>query len=452
MKRRNRRTLTGVCASILLIIYLLPHAAAADEQNPQPYLISVKDTGAVGNGTTNDTAAFHKALELAADQPNGAVVTIPPGTYLMDLDDPLLVTSNIKVVGVGNPVLKFTRFPGGEEFGYEAFWLSGNQITLEGITIDANNLLIRGVGVHTGSKDIQIKNCTIMQITQPSNPDHPNYNALLSGILIYGNTNRVTIENSNISHISAIHPNPIARGILVWAEPGQPYARNVNITGNTFSYITPREDADAIYFDKAKDGTPETNSLIQNNQIHHVGKRGIKIAAPGVTIKNNHITNSYNGDNHYRFYPIVDPIPQDMFSGISVYASHVTVTGNVIDGIGSYYAAIEADLDLLTDIIIEKNTISNGATADYSDSNGIRLGNIINFKVADNRIINMKSGIFSPIDSKQSGIISNNTISNVRYGILFLDPKQAYQVSKVKVENNKIAANQNRILSLPNLD
>jgi hypothetical protein len=64
----------------------------------------------------------------------------------------------------------------------------------------------------------------------------------------------------------------------------------------------------------------------------------------------------------------------------------------------------------------------------------------------------MKSGIFSPIDSKQSGIISNNTISNVRYGILFLDPKQAYQASKVKVENNKIAANQNRILSLPNLD
>jgi nitrous oxidase accessory protein NosD len=135
-----------------------------------------------------------------------------------------------------------------------------------------------------------------------------------------------------------------------------------------------------------------------------------------------------------------------------VYASHVQVTNNTVDGVGSYYSAIEADMGSLTDIVIENNKISNGANTDLTDTNGIRLGSIRNFKIANNTISNMRSGIFSPISQSQSGIISNNTITNVEYGILFLAPTMSYTESKVQVKDNKIKANQDRILSLANLD
>ncbi|MNO16704.1 Pectate lyase superfamily protein [compost metagenome] len=426
-------------------------AAEASGTGNIPNLINVKSTGAAGDGATNDTKAFITALEMAAARPGGAKVIVPQGTYLIDLEDPLYVKGNVQVIGKGAPTLKFVNFSSDpDQYGYEAFYVSGNNIAIDGIIVDGNESLIRGIGVHTGSRNIKISGCTIKNITQAENSELPQYSALISGILIYGNTQNVTVYNSTITNISAIHENPIARGILVWSEPNQPFAQNVRILKNNFSYITPREDADAIYFDKTPENTPKSNSLIQGNQIHHVGKRGIKIAAPGVTVKSNHITNSYNGNNYYLF-PNSNPLPQDMFSAISVYASHVNVTGNLIDGIGSYYAAIEADLGILTNITIEKNSISNGHQANIEDTNGIRLGQIRNFIVTDNSISNMRSGIFSPIDTSQSGSISSNTISNVEYGILFVAPEISYQTSNVEVKNNTITSRQDHILSLPNL-
>ncbi|MCM3041076.1 right-handed parallel beta-helix repeat-containing protein [Paenibacillus motobuensis] len=442
---------------VLLIImtfcYLIPASGSAlAAEQTAPFTINVKDAGAKGDGIANDTEAFLSALETVAEKPGGGKVLVPEGTYLIDLDEPLRVESHVQVIGKGKPVLKFTRLSSSASFGYEAFWITGQHIRIDGIHIDGNHKLIRGIGVHTGSKDVTITNSSIKNITQSDDPKLPQYNALISGILIYGNTERITIQQSTITGISAIHSNPIARGILVWSEPEQPFARNVKIINNIFSHITPREDADAIYFDKTPAGTSRSDSLIQGNRIHHVAKRGIKIATPGVTVKDNHITNSYNGDNPYRFFPVQDPIPQDMFAAISVYASHVQVTNNTIDGVGSYYSAIEADMGSLTDIVIENNKISNGANTDLTDTNGIRLGSIRNFKIANNTISNMRSGIFSPISQSQSGIISNNTISNVEYGILFLAPTMSYTESKVQVKDNKIKANQARILSLANLD
>lgn len=443
--------LLTVIFSGYILILSHSYSAHASQAQSSSYTIYVTDTGAVGDGATDDTEAFVTALEEAALHPGGATVIIPSGTYLINLEDPLYVKSNVQVIGKGLPTLKFVNFSKNpNQFGYEAFYVIGDNITIDGVVIDGNSLLIRGIGVHTGSTNIKISTCTIKNITQAADPKLPQYSALISAILIYGNTSNVTVYNSTITNISAIHENPIARGILVWNEPNQPFAQNVRIIKNQFSYITPREDADAIYFDKTPDHTDKSNSLISGNRIHHVGKRGIKIAAPGVTVQNNHITNSYNGDNYYLF-PTDNPLPQDMFSAISVYASHVHVTGNLIDGIGSYYAAIEADLGILSHIKIEKNRISNGNKANIRDTNGIRLGQIRNFQVSENYISNMRSGILSPIDISQSGSIYSNIISNVDYGILFVAPDISYTASKVIVKNNTITSREDHILSLPHL-
>ena len=58
---------------------------------------SVKDFGAVGNGTTDDTAAIQKALNAF---PDGGTLYIPPGIYL--ITSPLTITSCLTIIGAGN--------------------------------------------------------------------------------------------------------------------------------------------------------------------------------------------------------------------------------------------------------------------------------------------------------------------------------------------------------------
>lgn len=65
----------------LLFILLTASAcqAVADESG---YSFNVREYGAVGDGTTDDTAAFQKAMDACAEQ-GGGVVTVPTGQYLI---------------------------------------------------------------------------------------------------------------------------------------------------------------------------------------------------------------------------------------------------------------------------------------------------------------------------------------------------------------------------------
>ena len=298
--------------------------------------------------------------------------------------------------------------------------VSGSEITIDGITIDGSNSLIRGIGIHTGSTDVNIVNSRIQNMSGPDDPQSLHYSAVVSGIMIYGNTERITIERSNITNISAVNSEPVARGIMVWSEPGQPIARQVQIIGNTISHITPREDADGIFFDKSPSNSDLSNSLIDQNLLQYTAKRGIKIAMPGVTVSNNHIINSYSGNNHYLF-PVADPLPQDMYSAISIYADHVTVSGNIIDGIGSYYSAIEADLGPLNHIVITDNSISGDPNAEVSNTSGIRLGKVADFLITGNRIKYVDTGILfqdeNDIRAIPESSVTNNILIDVGVGI-----------------------------------
>lgn len=57
---------------------------------------NVKDYGATGNGTTDDTTAVQNAINAA--QTGGGQVFVPPGTYLVG---PLTITSDVAIRGTG---------------------------------------------------------------------------------------------------------------------------------------------------------------------------------------------------------------------------------------------------------------------------------------------------------------------------------------------------------------
>ena len=64
-------------------------------------IVSVKDFGAIGDGTTNDTSAFDSAI--AAASINKQTIFIPAGTYLVDRID---LQSNVSLLGEPGSVLK----------------------------------------------------------------------------------------------------------------------------------------------------------------------------------------------------------------------------------------------------------------------------------------------------------------------------------------------------------
>jgi len=136
--------LTRLCASLALLAAALAGAAA------DPDVLSVRDFGAKGDGRTDDTAAFQKALE-AAGKAGGGIVYAPRGNYLFagHLNVPAAVTlkgiwesvpahNGIRDAGLPKPTDDGTTFLVTENAGQEdgaPFITLNHNCTLKGVVI-----------------------------------------------------------------------------------------------------------------------------------------------------------------------------------------------------------------------------------------------------------------------------------------------------------------------------
>jgi hypothetical protein len=137
--------LTRRCAGVALLV-----AAALAGAAPEPDVFSVRDFGATGDGRTDDTAAFQKALD-AAGKAGGGIVYAPRGNYLFagHLNAPNAVTlkglwesvpahNGIRDAGLPKPTEDGTTFlvtgDAGKEDG-PPFITLNNNCTLKGVVI-----------------------------------------------------------------------------------------------------------------------------------------------------------------------------------------------------------------------------------------------------------------------------------------------------------------------------
>ena len=130
-------------------------------------LVNVKDYGATGDGVTNDTAAFNKALASLATAAGGRCL-VPKGTYLISaVTNPAIashVSSNVHLVGEahGASILKIAGRPAGN-----FLFCSGENWSVENLTIDMQDYFIEGPGfaaiVATGN-NWRITKCTITKM------------------------------------------------------------------------------------------------------------------------------------------------------------------------------------------------------------------------------------------------------------------------------------------------
>lgn len=130
--------------------------SARGQKESSDEVASVRAFGAKGDGNTNDTAAFQKAVDASSD------VFIPKGTYI--ITDAIELHDNMKVTLSANALLKFRCMTKGRAL----FTIkSKKNITIEGGQIDGEyeknptgtlgGIIVRGDSRHIVIKDIAIR-------------------------------------------------------------------------------------------------------------------------------------------------------------------------------------------------------------------------------------------------------------------------------------------------------
>ena len=112
---------------------------------------TVKDYGAKGDGTTNDTAAFKSALS------DNGVAIVPPGSYLIGT---ITLSENQKILGMGRykTVLKY-------QGDSAVFSISGPNCEIADLTIDGNGQASDGI-INNGYKECYLHSLEILKCTQ----------------------------------------------------------------------------------------------------------------------------------------------------------------------------------------------------------------------------------------------------------------------------------------------
>jgi hypothetical protein len=446
----------GAFTLVVLILSLLFYSLSSDEDaepmlkvSSATVLLNVKNFGAKGDGRTNDTAALQQVFSKAAG--GGRTVYFPKGTYMVDSTKDLLVPAGTSVTGDGSgSVIKAMA----STFGWELLRTSGSDISLTRLSLDGNNQVNRVLVVGGGSERVTLSGLTVANASQNTNPAQEGYGEVVCGIVIYGNTRDITVSGVEVKNIIALNArsgNPVARGIYVttaW-DSSEAVAKRVTIQGSYIHHVGPADDGDGIYVEDPgmdRDQGEPSGSFITGNQMDHVAKRGIKVYAEGITIQGNHITNSYLNNNRYQGGTSKGQLAPDMFSAISLYGSSNKAAGNIIDGIGSYYAAIEVGAGkTVRDIEITGNQITMGPSSTIKGTTSIRLGNLSGFNVSSNNLTHGERGIWT-WQNAADGVINSNVIVMKQGGGIDLSTYlPGYVQQNIQVTNNRITATQFQI-------
>ena len=124
--------------------------------------VDVKAYGAVGDGVTDDTAAFNAALDSLADA-GGGVCLVPRGIYIISASG---ITSHVKsgvhLVGEGPAsILKITAMPTGP-----LLWGDGNDWSIEKVALDMGDYIptTRRPAIACRGDNWRVANCSLLRI------------------------------------------------------------------------------------------------------------------------------------------------------------------------------------------------------------------------------------------------------------------------------------------------
>lgn len=344
---------------------------------------SVKDFGAVGDNTTNDTAAIQAAFNS-----NASEIVYPAGTYLQDT---ITVPATVKKIS-GSGLIK-------QRVGNTKFFVATNST---GLTIDGLKLL----GAYNAGQTVSTSDNT--------------------AILVQSSTG-VNVLNCSINNI---------KGIAIHLQN----TTSSTVQGNTISLC-----AQGIYLRGCSDVVINGNVIDTTILLDSVFTIGISLESTDghafgtcrrVAVTNNVVRGYKNAQgimgHSGSAITIANNVVEDPVIGISInpfnatdICANISIVGNVVaptDTLAGYSGAndgiiVQAGPSTpdIVDITISGNTVTNAnrATSVPTNQGGIRVGYTRRATITGNTITSARqNGIV--LTSAEDGItITGNTISNV---------------------------------------
>lgn len=363
--------------------------------------VSVKDFGAVGDGTTDDTDAIQNALNSGS-----LFVFVPQGTY--NITSTLTIPTGIEFYGCDtSSVLSLAANASmitttGSNVVIRNIKLNGNSSTYN----NTNNNAIYVNWTSISGYNIKINNVSILNIAG-------------AGVIALASSgtasNDVWIENCSIE-------NTGTHGIIA-----QDYISNVWILANKVKYtgllVADRPGITASRY--GSNVTISNNICIGSPSALGVSVHGISV---DTTINSSVTGNTISGWIGY---------------GIEVgFCTNCTVSANTITNVGNSGIVLSADqatLQINTNVTISGNTITSptaagiysfitGGTGTLFNKNISIIGNTINGSVTNNGIYMGLCNILS--------ITGNSVYNSYLSGVYILDCKNVLTSGNTVVNNN----------------
>ena len=332
----------------------------------------VKEYGAVGDGTTDDSAAIQAAIDSG-----NSTVMFNPGQY--KITTPIRIPSYKHVLGYGAKIIYsagdsnacFMNAADGSTGGYDA----NTQIRIEGFAFDCENAK--------------------------------------ATIVALGHVNNCAVVQCKFEHLRAWHFVELnaCKNVVVEQCYFYDYSDPTNAEATEMLQIDGAYAQNAFPFFGPYDGTPCLECKIANCIFENPRLPGSLDDADNVRAIGNH-TDSSNKHNGIE-------ISHNFFNNIGLCMRFANIQSSLIsknyqnNGYAFYYHAINTENN---DIIISENKIY-GTKIDYSGHNpyyyacsGIAIGNSSRSQIINNRVGGFKdSGIHG---GTASNIVSGNVVQN----------------------------------------
>jgi polygalacturonase len=415
-------------------------AATAGTDFQSPAIINVKDYGAAGNGSTDDTIAINAAITAAS----GKTLFFPDGTYI---HQPLTLSSSIAFSLSPNATLRLKASSTATQIT-----ISASNVKILGGTIDGNSANNpsgqNGIFIGSGLSDIKIEGTIFLNHTQSNiltlGATGPNTlrvivrNCVFNGAgnhAVYFNWNTVDSEISNSIFLSgsanAIWVGNSSTGVKVWHNLITGYARmgieiwggsnGAKVLANTVRNVGSASNAFGISIDSS------TGSVVADNTVNlsspGIGAVGIEIVlSDNCTVGNNVVENAAIG------------FTIDQSNNVSTTGNRVIAfTGTAGILVGSSVASKSASGNALTGNRVTISQTTGSAIGIWLQANAIGVHvdhNTLVGNIVDGQNTTSGVGIMLELDT---GTVSRNqvglnTISSVQYAVNHLNDANTSQV------------------------
>jgi len=273
-------------------------------------VLNVRETGAIGDGLTDDTRSFQKAIDSVAALGGGTVI-VPKGNYVIDGDVSVKIKSHVTLQMVDSTAQLISKPTKSQRF-YILMVINATDVRILGGKImgdrethlDTTGEWGMGIAVYAGKNvtidGTKIYNCWGDGIVigsksaAPYFASDPSTNVIVKNVscnnnrrqaITIGKANGVLIDSSILVNTNGTKP---MAGIDI--EPDRDTAQNIRIQNCQLAYN--KGNGVEIYVNSK---SVVRNVIVQNNLIHHNTYGGYVIRGRNVEFNYNRIfSNKYN--------------------------------------------------------------------------------------------------------------------------------------------------------------